>query len=58
MSHDDQCPWGNDDDSWWHQQDLELRQQAEAQDQLHMMALRMCLAEIQYQIELMEGRTK
>jgi hypothetical protein len=39
--------------------DAELQQQAEAaaqEIQRNLMALQMCLAEIEYQIELMEGR--
>jgi len=28
--HDD-MPWGDDDQSWWHQQDQELQEQEEAE---------------------------
>jgi hypothetical protein len=54
----DEFSWG-DDDNWWQQQDLEMQQQAEAaaqEIQRNLMALQMCLAEIEYQIGLMEGR--
>lgn len=44
----DMEPWGNDDQSWWHQQDLEL---AEREEQERIAKCDAALAELRALIE-------
>jgi hypothetical protein len=47
--HIDNAPWGNDDQSWWHQQDQELEQ---LDEQKRIAACDRALAELNTIIEI------